>query len=226
MSRTGVTAPSGFRAAGVRAGIKPNGLDLALVVSDRQASAAAVFTTNRVQGAPVIVSREHLVRSAGLARAVVVNSGCANACTGVDGIEVARSTAVETARLVGCPVEQVLVASTGVIGVALPIDKVRSGLQEAVRSLSSDQGAAAAHAIMTTDPFPKETSARATLDGHAIVVGGMAKGSGMIEPEAGDDARGRDDRRGSTRTAAGECAAVGSRLDVQCHHRGRRVFDE
>ena len=115
-------------------------------------------------------------------RAIIANSGCANACTGDEGMRVARDMAADTARLVGCPAEQVLVASTGVIGVALPIDKVRGGLPAAMRSLGADQGAAAARAIMTTDPFPKEAAARVRIGGRDIVVGGMAKGSGMIEP--------------------------------------------
>ena len=179
----GVTTPRGFRAAGVSAGIKANGgLDLALLVSDTAATAAAVFTINRAQAAPVIVSREHLSRSGGLARAVIVNSGCANACTGDEGIEVARGMAREAARGVECPIEQVLVASTGVIGVALPLDKIQRGMPAALRALGADQGAVAARAIMTTDPFPKEAAARASIDGRDIIVGGMAKGSGMIEP--------------------------------------------
>jgi glutamate N-acetyltransferase / amino-acid N-acetyltransferase len=179
----GVTTPKGFRAAAVRAGIKAsNDLDLALLVSDAAAAAAAVFTTNLAQAAPVLVSREHLARSAGTARAVVVNSGCANACTGDEGMAAARGMAAETARLVGCPVEQVLVASTGVIGVALPVDKVRAALPIAFRGLAADRGAEAARAIMTTDPFPKEAAARISIGGRDVVIGGMAKGSGMIEP--------------------------------------------
>ena len=179
----GVTAPRGFRAAGIGAGIKANkGLDLALLVSESPATAAAVFTVNRAQAAPVVVSRQHLARSGGVVRAIVVNSGCANACTGPEGLQVARDMAAETARLVNCPVEQVLVASTGVIGVALPIDKVRSGLSEAIRALGADQGAAAARAIMTTDPFPKEAAAHITIGSRDVAIGGMAKGSGMIEP--------------------------------------------
>src|ERR1700682_2009499 len=119
----GVTSPRGYRAAGVSAGIKANnGLDLALLVSDVPARAAAVFTTNLAIAAPVVVSREHRSRSGCPARAVVVNSGCANACTGNDGLQVARGMAAETAALVGCPAEQVLVASTGVIGVSLPME--------------------------------------------------------------------------------------------------------
>src|SRR5689334_10155490 len=136
----GVTAPLGFRASGIAAGIKANGHpDLALLVSDRAATAAAVFTTNRAQAAPVLITREHLERSGGSARAIVVNSGCANACTGDQGVAAAREMAAETARLVGCPIEQVLVASTGVIGVALPIEKIRAGLPAAFRSLAADQ---------------------------------------------------------------------------------------
>ncbi len=177
----GITTPRAFRAAGVRAGIKAQGLDLALLVSDHPATAAAVFTTNRAQAAPVVVSRDHLGRSAGIARAIVVNSGCANACTGEGGVQLAREMAEETARLVGCPTEQVLAASTGVIGIALDIEKIRRGLPAAMESLG-DQGALAAQAIMTTDPFPKEAAGRVSIGGREIVIGGMAKGSGMIEP--------------------------------------------
>ena len=179
----GVTTPQGFRAAGVSAGIKSRGLDLALLVSDPPATAAAVFTVNRAQAAPVLVSREHLQRSGGTARAIVVNSGCANACTGDEGVRVARDMASETARLVGCPIEQVLVASTGVIGVALPIARVMTGLPIAFAALGTDQGPMAARAIMTTDPFPKEAAAHVTIGARAVAdIGGMAKGSGMIEP--------------------------------------------
>jgi glutamate N-acetyltransferase/amino-acid N-acetyltransferase len=179
----GVTTPRGFRAAGVSVGIKANhGLDLALLVSDAPAQAAAVFTTNLALAAPVVVSREHLARSGGTTRAVIVNSGCANACTGDEGMQVARAMAAETARLVHCPAEQVLVASTGVIGVALPIEKIRGGLPAAFGALGADQGAMAARAIMTTDPFPKEAAAQVVVDGRQVTIGGMAKGSGMIEP--------------------------------------------
>jgi glutamate N-acetyltransferase/amino-acid N-acetyltransferase len=182
----GVTTPRGFRAAGVSAGIKANGgLDLMLLVSDAPAQTAAVFTTNLAVAAPVVVSREHLGRSRGITRAIVVNSGCANACTGDEGLQVARDMAWETARLVNCPAEQVLVASTGVIGVALPIGLVRGALPKAFDALGSDQdhGALAARAIMTTDPFPKESAAQFGIGGRDVTIGGMAKGSGMIEPK-------------------------------------------
>jgi glutamate N-acetyltransferase/amino-acid N-acetyltransferase len=184
----GVATARGFRAAGIGAGIKrprPDGatpLDLALIVSDTAATAAAVFTVNKAQAAPVIVSREHLTRSNGLVRAVIVNAGCANACTGDEGMSNARDMASETARLVACDASQVLVASTGVIGVGLPMDKIRSALPRAFAALGNDQGPAAARAIMTTDPFPKEAAARVVIDGREAIIGGMAKGSGMIEP--------------------------------------------
>jgi glutamate N-acetyltransferase/amino-acid N-acetyltransferase len=179
----GVATPRGFRAAGISAGIKASGnADLMLLVADAPAQVAAVFTTNKVVAAPVVVSREHIARSGGLARAIVVNSGCANACTGDAGMRDAREMAAETARLVGCPAEQVLVSSTGVIGVNLPMDKVRAGLPAAFRALGADQGAAAARAIMTTDRSPKESAAKISIGGREATIGGMAKGAGMIEP--------------------------------------------
>jgi len=179
----GVTTPRGFRAAGIHAGIKAKAgaLDLALIVSDRPATAAAVFTTSRAQAAPVIVSREHLSRSHGAVRAIIVNSGCANACTGDEGMSDAREMTTATAALVGCSADQVLVASTGVIGVNLKMDRVRHGIPAAFHALG-DHGSQAAQAIMTTDPFPKEFAARVGIGGRELTVGGMAKGSGMIEP--------------------------------------------
>ncbi len=177
-----VTAPAGFRAAGVACGIKKSGLDLALIVSDRDASAAAVFTTNRAQAAPVLVSKAQLASSAGRARAVVINSGCANACTGEEGLETARAMAVETARRAACAPEQVLVASTGVIGVALDRAAVTSGIASASAALGRDGGPAAARAIMTTDPFPKEAALEVATASGTFRIGGIAKGSGMIEP--------------------------------------------
>jgi len=179
----GIATAAGFTAAGVSAGIKANGKpDLALIVSDRPATAAAVFTTNKAQAAPVLVSRQHLTASNGVVRAIIVNSGCANACTGDAGLGVARGMAAETARLVGCAPEQVLVASTGVIGVDLSLDKIRAGLPVAGEALAADQGSLAAQAIMTTDPFPKEAAMRISIGGRDVCIGGMAKGSGMIEP--------------------------------------------
>ena len=177
---TGVTAPLGFRAAAVAAGIKPDRLDLALLVADRPCAAAGVFTANLAQAAPVIVSREHL--RGGRARAVVVNAGCANAATGAGGLDDAREMASVAARAVGCPVEEVVVASTGVIGVRLPMEKVRRGIVEAAGRLEPGGGASAARAILTTDTKPKEVAVELRVGSAAAVVGAMAKGAGMIAP--------------------------------------------
>jgi glutamate N-acetyltransferase / amino-acid N-acetyltransferase len=180
----GVTAPRGFRAAGVACGIKASGnLDLALIVSDSRASAAGVFTTNLAKAAPVVLSQQHLAQSNGHSRAVVINSGCANACTGPDGWTHAEAMGKLTASAVGCDPSAVLVASTGVIGVKLDISKVERGIADAARQLSPSNGSAAARAIMTTDPFPKEHAIEVSASGgRAFRVGGIAKGSGMIEP--------------------------------------------
>jgi glutamate N-acetyltransferase/amino-acid N-acetyltransferase len=179
----GVTAPSGFRAAGVACGIKKTGaLDLALLMADGPATAAAVFTTNKAQAAPVVVSREHLAHSGGRARAVLVNSGCANACTGPEGMAVARSSADFVASVAGCAADQVLVASTGVIGVQLDLDKLRKGAVEAAKALSRDAHGDAARAIMTTDKGPKSSAVAVTMPAGVFRIGGMAKGAGMIEP--------------------------------------------
>ena len=177
-----VTAPKGFRAAGVSCGIKAKGLDLALIVSDSVASAAGVFTVNRAQAAPVTVSRRNLATSSGHARAIVVNSGCANACTGIDGMRHAEAMAARTASALGCAVPEVLVASTGVIGVKLDMDKVNRGIASATGALAPNGGDDAARAIMTTDPFPKAASVEVSSARGRFRVGGIAKGSGMIEP--------------------------------------------
>jgi glutamate N-acetyltransferase/amino-acid N-acetyltransferase len=179
----GVTAAAGFRAAGVACGIKKSGApDLALIVADGPATAAAVFTTNKAQAAPVVVSREHLAGSGGLARAIIVNSGCANACTGPEGMAAARSTADFVASMAGCRADQVLVASTGVIGVQLDVDRLRQGAVAAATTLSRTGGGDAAVAIMTTDRAPKSAAVAVTAAAGTYHVGGMAKGAGMIEP--------------------------------------------
>jgi glutamate N-acetyltransferase/amino-acid N-acetyltransferase len=175
-----VTAPLGFRAAGVAAGIKPDRLDLALVAADRPCAAAGVFTSNLAQAAPVLVSREHLAGAR--ARAIVANAGCANAATGAVGLEDAREMAALAAHAVGCPAQEVVVASTGVIGVRLPMDKLRTGVACAGGRLSREGGADAARAIMTTDTRPKEVAVAFPVAGRSCLVGGMAKGAGMIAP--------------------------------------------
>lgn len=177
---SGVTAARGFRAAAVEAGIKAGRTDLALLVSDRPCVASGVFTANLAKAAPVLVSAEHLKQ--GRARAVVVNAGCANAATGAQGLADARATVALVASGLGCPLTEVLVCSTGVIGVNLPMDKMRAAIPAALLSLSVEGGAAAARAIMTTDTKPKESSRTIDLDGVQVVVGGMAKGAGMIAP--------------------------------------------
>ena len=182
----GITAPAGFKAAGVYAGIKPPThawpLDVMVMTAEQPVSAAAVFTTNKTQAAPVLVSRANLEESGGRARAIVCNSGCANACTGDAGMAVARSTVEFAARLVGCRPEEVLVASTGVIGVDLNLQKVQDGITKALAALSRDAHYNAMLAIMTTDPFPKEAAVKVVTAAGAFHVGGMTKGSGMIEP--------------------------------------------
>ncbi len=178
----GVTAPAGFSSAALHCGIKAEALDLAVLAADGPASAAGIFTTNLVKAAPVLLCQSHLTRTAGHARAIVVNSGCANACTGDAGAK----DAIEMARLVGdalgCDPHQVLVASTGVIGVNLKMDALRTGIPTAVRSLARGKGGDAARAIMTTDRAPKEQAVSVTTAAGTFTVGGMAKGAGMIEP--------------------------------------------
>jgi len=178
----GVTAPHAYRAAGIHCGIKAKGLDLALITSDTTASAAGVFTINLAQAPPVIVSRRQLERSGGHASAIVVNSGCANACTGTEGFSHAEAMVSATATELACDEAAVLVASTGVIGVKLDIDKVMRGIAAATAALAADGGPFAARAIMTTDPCSKEAAIEVEGPGGTFRVGGMAKGSGMIEP--------------------------------------------
>ena len=175
-----ITAPLGFKCAAVAAGIKPDRLDLALLVADQPCPAAGVFTTNLAKAAPVLVSREHL--AGGRARAIVVNAGCANAGTGAQGLADARAMAAAVAAAVGCEPTQVIVASTGVIGVPLPMDKVREGIDRAAKALSVAAGPDAARAIMTTDTRPKEVRTEVPLGNATALIGGMAKGAGMIAP--------------------------------------------
>ncbi|MFI5182841.1 MAG: bifunctional ornithine acetyltransferase/N-acetylglutamate synthase, partial [Vicinamibacteria bacterium] len=175
-----ITAPRGFRAAAVACGIKPEGLDLALVAADQGGPAAAVFTTNRAQAGPVLVSREHL--AAGRARAVVVNAGCANAATGEAGLADAHEMAALAAQGLGCRAEEIVVASTGVIGVRLPMEKIRTGVPALVSRLSAERGAEAARAILTTDTKTKEVLVEVPVTSGTVRIGGMAKGAGMIAP--------------------------------------------
>ena len=178
----GITAPLGFSAAGVHAGIKKSGApDMALVVSDPAAAVAGVFTTNRIQGATVRLCRERLGNK--LATAVIVNSGNANACNGARGTEDAARMARLTAEAVGTDETTVFVCSTGTIGVPLPMDKIEGGVRAATDALSVDGGDQAARAIMTTDTVDKQVAVELSAGGKTVRLGGMAKGAGMIEPK-------------------------------------------
>lgn len=176
----GITAPKGFVAAGVHAGIKRQKKDIALVFSERPCSAAATFTTNRVKAAPLLVTKEHV--EGGPVRAIVVNSGNANACTGEQGLADARRMAAVCAEKLGIRPEEVVVASTGVIGVLLPMDKIEAGIAQAAAALSVSGAHDAALGIMTTDTRPKEVAVVCECDGVQFRIGAMAKGSGMIHP--------------------------------------------
>jgi glutamate N-acetyltransferase/amino-acid N-acetyltransferase len=176
----GVTAPCGFEASGVRCGIKRSGLDLALVYSVAPAAAAGVFTTNRFQAAPVLVTKDRVGRDP--VHGLIVNSGNANACTGTKGYRDAVHMADLTADALGVPRRSVLVCSTGVIGRPLPMTKLTSGIKKAAAALGPEGGPDAAKAIMTTDTRPKAIAVEFNLDGRPVRVGGMAKGAGMIAP--------------------------------------------
>ena len=177
----GITAVPGILASGIAAGIKPSGKkDLALIYSSAPARAAAVFTSNQVKGAPVIVSQEH-VRD-GRAQAIVASSGCSNVCTGEQGIKDAREITKTVGDLLRIKPGQVLIAATGVIGQPLPMDKIRAALPKLVKALSPQGGRSAAEAIMTTDTRLKEAALRIEIGGRPITIGGIAKGVGMLEP--------------------------------------------
>jgi glutamate N-acetyltransferase/amino-acid N-acetyltransferase len=177
----GVTSAIGFSAAGVACGIKSEGeKDLAMVWSDAPAEVAATFTTNLVKAAPVKVSMKHA--RAGKMRGVVINAGCANACTGVAGISDAKAMIETAATLTGSKPREWLVCSTGRIGTRLPMAKVRKGLEKAAAKLGTQNGSEAARAIMTSDTRRKEFALRFKMDGQRVTIGGMAKGAGMIHP--------------------------------------------
>ena len=177
----GVTFPKGFKAAGVKSGIKKSGnLDLALIYTEKEAAVAGVFTKNAVAAAPVIVSRE--VVKGGKAHAIVANAGCANACTGETGLANARKMAALAAAEVGCAPDEVLVGSTGIIGVNLPMDKLEAGIKAAAAELSEDGSKNAGNAIITTDTYSKACSCEVEIGGQAVRFGAIAKGSGMIQP--------------------------------------------
>ena len=177
----GITAVPGIRASGVHGGLKSdNQKDVALIVADSPAVAAGVFTRNRVCAATVLLSREHLKDP--VAQAIVVNSGNANACTGEQGLDNARKMAALVGEQLNLESKNVLVSSTGVIGVQLPMDAIRKGIERAADTLCEDGGHDAAQAIMTTDTVPKEIAVEIEVGGEKVKIGGMTKGSGMIAP--------------------------------------------
>lgn len=176
----GITAPEGFLASGVHAGIKATGLDMALIFSVKPATMAGTFTTNRVIAAPVMFCKERLQQ--GIGQAIVINSGVANACTGVTGLKNVELTARITAETLGIAENLVYVCSTGVIGKPLPMKAIENGVKIAGRELSREGGSIAARAIMTTDTKPKEGAVEIKVGGKKVTIGGMSKGAGMIEP--------------------------------------------
>jgi glutamate N-acetyltransferase/amino-acid N-acetyltransferase len=174
--------PKGFLASGVRAGIRKKRPDLGLIVVEGGANAAAVFTQNRFQAAPIVLAKSSLKKSGGRVKAVVVNAGCANAVTGRPGLEAAKRVRRRAAGLLRCHTDEIFLASTGVIGVVLPDKKVTEALPDSVARLSSGGIAALSHAILTTDVGPKVAQATFNIGGKRARIVGVAKGAGMIHP--------------------------------------------
>ena len=181
MIQGGVCAAKGFKAAGVHCGIRrnPSKKDLALIVSEVPCSAAAVYTTNLVKGAPILLDKDHLAD--GIAQAVICNSGNANTCN-ANGVKIAKGMADLVEKYTRIRAEDVIVSSTGVIGEPLSLDPIKKAMPQLVADLSDDGSRAACHAIMTTDTKPKEVAVEFTLGGKLCHIGGIAKGSGMIHP--------------------------------------------
>ena len=174
--------PKGFYASGVRAGIRKKRPDLGLIVSEKGANAAAVFTQNRFQAAPVVLAKASLKKTRGRVKAVVVNAGCANAVSGAPGLAAAKRVRARAADLLRCDPDEIFMASTGVIGVVLPDKKVRDALPDAIARVSAGGIAALSHAILTTDVGPKVAQATFTIGGKRARIVGVAKGAGMIHP--------------------------------------------
>lgn len=179
----GVCAAKGFSANGLNCGLNPDPQknDLGLIFSEEICNAAAVYTTNKVKGAPILVTKKHLAATGNKARAVIVNSKNANTCN-ADGEEKAQAMCDLAAEALGIPADEVIVASTGVIGQILPIEPIASRISELAKGLAPENHGKAANAIMTTDTVKKEVAVRFELDGRTCTIGGMAKGSGMIHP--------------------------------------------
>ena len=176
-----IKLPNGFLCSGISAGIKPNNvLDMALISSESLASVAGVFTTNQVSAAPVKLCKKHLKEP--YAKAIIVNSGIANACTGIKGMNAANEMADFTAKKLECLVDQIFVCSTGKIGPQLPLDKIKNGITSLVDSLSLENLDLMSKSIMTTDTHPKVVSKNIIINDEEITITGVAKGAGMIEP--------------------------------------------
>lgn len=175
-----ITAPIGFLASGVFTGVKKSRNDLALIYSEKEANAAGAFTTNKVKAAPVLLDIDKVKK--GRAQAIVINSGNANACTGERGYDDACMMAKKTADFLNIREDVVLVCSTGVIGIYLPMDKIVHGISNAAKSLKKEYSKDIVHAIMTTDKYEKEIAVKLQICGKTVTIGGMAKGSGMICP--------------------------------------------
>jgi glutamate N-acetyltransferase / amino-acid N-acetyltransferase len=185
LENKGVTAPKGFLASGIHCGLRKNHskLDLALIYSDVPGNAAGVYTKNKVKGSPLYITKEHLIDKK--AQAIIINSGNANTCTGDDGLLKAKQMAELQAKALNIKTTDVLVASTGVIGVPLNIDKIKYGIPLLTEKLSTEGSADASYAIMTTDKFKKQLAVEFNIEGKKITLGAIAKGSGMIEPNMG-----------------------------------------
>ncbi|WP_238915116.1 bifunctional glutamate N-acetyltransferase/amino-acid acetyltransferase ArgJ [Clostridium sp. YIM B02555] len=181
----GVTAPKGFLASGIHCGLKPGSLkkDLALIYSEVPAAAAGMYTKNKVKGAPIYITKEHLTNKK--SQAIIINSGNANTCTGDDGLQKAKKMASLQAKELKLKTDDVLVASTGVIGVPLNIDAIKNGIPLLTENLSMEGSNDASEAIMTTDTFQKQLALEFYIGDKKITIGAMAKGSGMIEPNMG-----------------------------------------
>lgn len=180
-NNAGVTLAKGFKASGIKAGVKKSGKDdMAVIYTEKEATVAGTFTTNLVAAAPVFVSKD--VVKTGTGHAIVVNAGCANACTGEQGMKDAKAMAALTAKELGIDASDVFVASTGIIGQTLPMNKIEAGIKLAVAALDENGSVAASKAIITTDTYPKAGSFTFELGGKTVSIGGIAKGSGMIHP--------------------------------------------
>ena len=185
LSNQGITAPEGFLASGIHCGLKKNNLklDLALIYSTVPASSAGVYTKNKVKGAPIYITKEHLTNKK--AQAIIINSGNANTCTGEDGLMKAKKMTEIQGKALKLKASDILVASTGVIGVPLNIDAIKDGIPMLTERLSIEGFEDAATAIMTTDTYKKQLAFEFNIDNKKITIGAMAKGSGMIEPNMG-----------------------------------------